>query len=225
MAVACGSDDDQRGPDLDTGGASAAGAPSSGEAGSVTAPGGAGGTGGSGSLGGSSGEPTTSGGAAGEPSAGAPPQGGIPNEPTEPGGVSTCGAQKYETGDGCEACPALPTPNSPTKLDCQSYSRAFKNNEDLELGFAQVIFHEPLGGAVTITWEDVNHTLDGSAEVPWTFSPTAKQLYFDLPTEARYADTWRLTGWTFTDVCGFLFTASDLTIRYDGEAYSCVPPT
>lgn len=189
--------------------------------------GGSSGNGGTSGAAGSAGEPTAGGtdGAAGEAStAGASSEGGTPNEPTVPG-ASACGAQKYETGDGCDDCPALPSPNYPTTLDCQSYTRAYKINEDLELAFAEVPFHEPLGGTVTVEWSDDLATSDGTAEVTWEYSPSDDQFFVDLPFEARYADHWRFGTWTFADVCGFLFTAPGLVVDYDGEAYRCVPPT
>ncbi|RYZ09672.1 MAG: hypothetical protein EOO73_01965 [Myxococcales bacterium] len=223
LAVACGADDDKTPPPLEeAGGAPAdAGAPAASGAGSSGAPGGEGGIGGTADTGG---EPSVAGGAAGAPSsAGASGGGGAPIEP----GASACGTKKYETGEGCAACPALPIPNDVTTLSCQDNSRAYKNDSaDLELSFALVPFHEPLSGQVFVTWEDtLNHNGDGEGDATFTYSPSAGQFLIDLPDAARYANAWRFGAWSFTDACGFLFSAPALSIEAEGDTFGCDDPT
>lgn len=207
LAVACGSDDDnqQPAPEEAGGAAGEAGSPSS--AGSSTTPT-AGSGGSSGGSAGSSvgGEPSVAGAAAGGDSsaAGAAGAGGIPNEP---GPVSACGADKYETGDGCAACPPLPTSGEPTYLNCGTFDSALKDELTLTVAFKDVELHEPLGGEVSVSWVS-SDTMPGGATVPWQYSPAEGQFSFELPLDARYAVEFTFAGWTFTDACGFPFSGT-----------------
>lgn len=229
LAVACGSnDEDKLPPAPDTAGSPAdAGAPASG-AGTGTTPGGSVGSGGGGAPGGAGGAVSLAGGgAAGDGGgAGQPGQAGAPSGPGEPG-ASACGAHKYDTGEGCDDCPALPTPPVAMTLGCDNVSRAYNENDEyLELSLAEVSLHEPLGGTLSLSWLDlVGETPPGTAEVTWTYTPSTGQFRILLPLEARYADTWTLSGWTFTDACGFGFSAPSLEIYYDNQAYECGEPT
>lgn len=121
-----------------------------------------------------------------------------------------------------------PSPPSQTQLDCQSYTRGYFNNNDLvlEVSFGQVPFQGPLSGMATIAWEDrLGDGPSGSAEVTWTYSPTSRQFDFQVPIDARYGTYWILSGWSFMDACDSTFTAPNLVIDYDGEAYDCEQPT
>lgn len=228
LAAACGSDDEKVAPGPeDSGGAPAdAGAPPVGTAGMDARPGGsggggAGGTGGSNSSAGVGGEESNAGGAGGAPSsAGAAGQGGA-TEPSEPG-LSVCGAKKYVSGDGCADCPAAPT--EPASVSCQDFVSAEKMGEDLtlELGLP---FHELLSGQVSVSWSDsTGETPNGTAEVSYSYSLGSREILFDLPVEARYADAWSFGSWKIKDACGFVFDASNIEISYDGQAYVCGNP-
>ncbi len=230
LAVACGSDDDsiKKVPDQEPGGAGGeAGAPPVSSGGSSTSPvAGAGGesdTGGSASAG--TGAVPTDGGAGGALSAAGATSGGAGGEPSGPG--SACEAGEYETGDGCDECPALPTPNDANALNCQDHTRSYFNTNDLilEVSFAQVPFHEPVAGETSVAWTSTDGLTDGSAVVRWTYSPVDEKFVFELPIEARYSVEWRLDGWAFADECGFLFSVTNLVIDYDGEAFKCGNPT
>jgi hypothetical protein len=132
---------------------------------------------------------------------------------------------KFETEGGCAACPALPTPHPPTLFYCASVRAAEKLEEDLIVDLDGLTLHEPLSGQVSIGWSDVNQVSpDGQAEVPFEYSPASGQFFFDLPSDARYADHWQLEAWSFADACGFVFTAPALTIEYSGAVYSCHDP-
>jgi hypothetical protein len=229
LSAACGSDDEKVAPGPeDSGGAPAdAGAPPVGAAGTAVSSGGsggggAGGTGGSNSPAGAGGGESPSGGAGGAPSsAGAAGQGGAATEPNEPG-LSLCGANKYETGEGCAECPAAPTET--VSVSCQDYVSAEKLEEDLTLGL-ELPFHEVLSGQVSISWSDsTGRTTNGMADVGFSYSPSSNVLSFDLPSEARYANIWEFGTWKLKDACGFVFDASNLTITYDGQAYRCSDP-
>lgn len=169
---------------------------------------------------------TAPGGTAGESSAaGAGTDGGAPNEPDWPGS-SSCGAGKFETGTGCAACPSPPSPSLPALIACQAFGTAEKLDEDLQVTFDGLAVHEALGGQVSVSWLDsTGATLDGQADVPWSYSPADGQFLFDLPIDARYADRWDLSAWTFTDACGFKFAAPKVRVEYDGVEYDCNDPT
>jgi hypothetical protein len=229
LSAACGGDDEKVAPGPeDSGGAPAdAGAPPVGTAGTTARPGGsggggAGGTGGSNSSAGAGGGEPTAGGAGGATSAaGAAGQGGAVTEPTEPG-LSLCGVDKYETGEGCAECPAAPS--EPVSVSCQDYVSAAKVEEDLTLGL-RLPFHEVLSAQVSIAWRDsTDVTPSGMADVSFSYSPSSNLLSFDLPLEARYADVWEFGTWKLEDACGFVFDASNLTISYDGQTYRCSDP-
>lgn len=222
LAVACGSDDDNQDPSPDeAGGAGGEAGSSSSSAGSTTTP--TAGTGGSaGSSAGSTagGEPGVAGGAAGGEgtTGGAPSDGGTPNPPDGP--ISACGAGKYETGDGCTACPSLPTSNEPTALGCQYFDSAEKSDLSFFLTFADAPLHEPGPGETTVSWVSSDQTT-GEAVVPYQYSPATGQFTFDLPLDARYAVELKFPGWAFTDSCGFRFTEGALRVAEGGSGWLC----
>ncbi|HYP90591.1 MAG TPA: hypothetical protein VEQ59_20615 [Polyangiaceae bacterium] len=240
LAVSCSSDDDRSTPDETAAGAAGEAPTTSGGSSSLPQAGG-GGKASGGSAGAAAGTASSSadaggagatggaavGGAAGESASGGAPDGtgGEPNAPS--GAVSpTCGTGKYDAGTpGCVACPAPPSTNEAVAIDCSDYAASeHDGNGDLLLDLGVLAVHEPFVGQVEIRW--LAEDIEGSATVDWEYSALLHHFVFHLPVEARYAGEFTLASWSFSDSCGFSFSATSFHVYWDGvESWQCGEPT
>lgn len=232
--MSCSSDGDpQQPPEVEAAGA--AGESPSGGSGGDSQPGGGRPTGTSGSAGragaasaGSSnhgGNPGSAGtnasGGESEPaSAGAANgQAGERNQPSGP--VSACGAGSYDAEElGCTACPTLGSTQNPASIACVAVTSTERDGDgNLLLQLHGLAVHESFGGELSVEWQE--NSAPGSATVGWEYSSALSRYVFHLPVEARYADEIMLSGWAFTDACGFEFVASNLRVFVSGDTWQC----